>query len=71
MRGQRLDFWRSNLAWSDQPRYAVADGKVVVKLVLRRDGQKVATFQVEGLQADVAGLTDKLARAITEAAGKL
>jgi len=50
--------------------YAVVNDKVLVKLVLRRDGQAVATLQVEGVKADVDGLTGKLVEAITEAAGR-
>jgi WD40 repeat protein len=46
----------------------VAEGKQVrVKLTLKRDGQKIATVEVEGTKDDLAGLAAKIAQAITQA----
>jgi WD40 repeat protein len=49
--------------------YSVEDKHVRVKLTLKRDGQKVATVEVEGTKDDLAGLATKIVQAITKALG--
>jgi len=48
--------------------YAVAEGKVRVKLVLIRDGQRVAQLEVEGSASDLPALVARLAVSIARAA---
>ena len=51
--------------------YTVAGDRVRVTMVLRRDGQKIATLPViEGSKNDVAGLIEKIMKAISVAISK-
>lgn len=51
--------------------YIVDGEKIKANLVLIKDGQSVANFQVEGLKNDPAGLAVKIVEGITEAIRKL
>lgn len=49
--------------------YTVQGKQVVVKLMLKRDGLKVAIIDIEGTRDDLAGLAVKIVRAIMKALG--